>query len=108
MSYNKANYIVVRTQTLHRFTVKRNYASTTAANVTTGNSGGTAAEVYIKEPNLNLINGHSYLFDTEDASNSGKVLSFTLDPANTDVFTYKNVIDESRDPITNEQNSITI
>ena len=108
VSYNKANYIVVRTQTLHRFTVKRNYASTTAANVTTGNSGGTAAEVYVKEPNLNLINGHSYLFNTEDASNSGKVLNFTLDPANTDVFTYKNVIDESRDPITNEQNSITI
>ena len=107
-SYDKANYIVVRTQTLHRFTVKRNYASTGAANVTTGNSGGTAAEVYIKEPNLNLINGHSYLFNTEHASNSGKVLSFTLDPANTDVFTYKNVIDESRDPITNEQNSITI
>ena len=107
-SYNKTNYIVVRTETLHRFTVKRNYASTGAANVTTGNSGGTAAEVYIKEPNLNLINGHSYLFNTEDASNSGKVLSFTLDPANTDVFTYKNIIEESRDPITNEQNSITI
>ena len=36
------------------------------------------------------------------------MLSFTLDPSNTDVFTYKNVTDETRDPITNEQESITI
>ena len=42
MSYNKANYIVVRTENLNRFTVKRNYASTTAANVTTGNNSGPA------------------------------------------------------------------
>ena len=105
-SYNKANYIVVRTETLRRFTVKRNFATTTVANVTTGNSG-SAAEVYIKEPNLSVINGHSYAFDTSDTSNTGKVLSFTLDPSNTDVFTYKNITDESRDDITNEQTSIT-
>ena len=35
-------------------------------------------------------------------------MSFTLDPSNTDVLTYKNVIDEVRDVITNEQNSITL
>ena len=100
-SYNKTNYIVVRTETPRKFTVKRNFATTTASNV-------TSAEVYIKEPNLNLIDGHSYIFDTSDASNVGKVLSFTLDPANTDIFTYKNIIDEVRDLVTNEQNSITI
>ena len=55
-----------------------------------------------------MIDGHSYLFDTSDSSNSGKVLSFTLDPSNTDVFTYKNIINEVRDPITNQQDSITI
>ena len=107
-SYNKTNYVVVRSDTLHRFTVKRNYATTSAANVTTGNTGSTPAEVYIKEPNLNLINGHSYVFDTNHASNTGKVLNFTLDPSNTDVFTYKNVTDETRNTITNEQESITI
>ena len=107
VSYNKANYIVVRTETARKFTVKRNFASTSAANVTTGNSGNPA-DVYIKEPNLSLIDGHSYIFDTSDASNSGKVLNFTLDPSNTDILTYKNVIDEVRDVITNEQNSITL
>ena len=106
VSYNKANYIVVRTENLNRFTVKRNYASTTAANVTTGNNSGPA-DVYIKEPNLSLIDGHSYIFNTSDSSNTGKVLSFTLDPSNTDVFTYKNITDETRDPVTNEQESIT-
>ena len=107
-SYNKTNYVVVRSDTLHRFTVKRNYATTSAANVTTGNAGSTPADVYVKEPNLDLINGHSYVFDTNDASNTGKVLNFTLDPSNTDVFTYKNVTDEVRNSITNEQESITI
>ena len=106
VSYNKANYIVDRIDSLNRFIVKRNFASTTSANVTTGN-GGNPADVFVKEPNLSVIDGHSYVFDTSDASNSGKVLSFTLDPANTDIFTYKNIIEESRDPITNEQNSIT-
>ena len=106
-AYNKVNYIVVRTETLNRFTVKRNFATTTVANVTTGNSG-SAADVFVKEPNLSLIDGHSYIFDTSDSSNTGKVLSFTLDPDNTDIFTYKNTIDEVRDTVTNEQNSITI
>jgi hypothetical protein len=107
VGYNKANYVVVRIDTLNRFTVKRDFATIAAANVTTGNSGG-AAEVNINEPNIDLINGHSYVFDTSHASNSNKVLSFTLDPSNTDVLTYKNVIDEVRDAITNEQDSITL
>ncbi len=105
-SYDKTNYIVIRTETLNRFTVKRNFASTSVANPTTGNGGGPA-DVYVKESTLSLIDGHSYIFDTSHSSNAGKVLSFTLDPSNTDVFTYKNIIDESRDVITNEQNSIT-
>ncbi len=107
VGYNKANYVVERIDTLNRFTVKRDFATIAAANVTTGNSGG-AAEVNINESNLDLINGHSYVFDTSHASNGGKILSFTLDPSNTDVLTYKNVIDEVRDPITNEQDSITV
>ena len=107
VGYNKANYVVDRIDTLNRFTVKRDFASIAVANVTTGNSGG-AAEVNINESNLDLIDGHSYVFDTSHASNGGKVLSFTLDPSNTDVLTYKNVIDEVRDTITNEQDSITL
>ena len=83
VGYNKANYVVVRVDTLNRFTVKRDFATIAAANVTTGNSGG-AAEVNINEPNLDLINGHSYIFDTSHASNANKVLSFTLDPSNTE------------------------
>ena len=106
-AYNKANYVVVRTESLKKFTVKRNFATTGVANVTTGNSGA-AAEVYVNEPNISLIIGHSYIFDTSDASNTGKLLSFTLDPDNTDVLTYKNVIDEVRDATTNEQESITL
>ena len=108
VAYNKTNYIVVRTETARKFTVKRNFSTAGVANVTTGNSNNTPADIYIKEPNLDVINGHSYVFDTSDASNTGKVLSFTLDPSNTDIFTYKNVIEEVRDPITNEQNSITV
>ena len=107
VGYNKANYVVVRVDTLNRFTVKRDFATIAAANVTTGNSGG-AAEVNINEPNIDLIDGHSYIFDTSHASNANKVLSFTLDPSNTDVLTYKNVVDEVRDAITNEQDSITL
>ena len=39
VSYNKANYIVSDVITVNRFAVKRNFATTSAANVTTGNSG---------------------------------------------------------------------
>ena len=105
--YNKANYVVTNRRTAYSFTVKRNFGNPSDANVTTGNSG-SAAEVYVKEPNLSFIIGHSYKFDTTDASNDGKVLSFTLDPDNTDVFTYKNILEDVRDTISGEQNDITI
>ena len=99
--YNKTDYTVVRSDTLNRFTVKRNFATIAAATI-------TAAEVYVQEPKLKLINGHKYTFDTSDSSNVGKTLAFTLDSANTDIFTYKNITDEVRDAITADQTSITI
>ena len=100
-SYNKTDYTVVRTETLRRFTIKSNFATPAAANVTT-------AEVYVQEAKLQLIDGHSYTFDTTDSSNAGKKLAFTFDPANTDIFTYKNITSEVLDSVTSEQNSITI
>ena len=42
--YNKTDYTVVRSDTLNRFTVKRNFATIAAATI-------TAAEVYVQEPN---------------------------------------------------------
>ena len=63
--YNKTDYTVVRSDTLNRFTVKRNFATIAAATI-------TAAEVYVQEPKLKLINGHKYTFDTSDSSNVGK------------------------------------
>ena len=99
--YNKTDYTVVRSETLRKFTVKRNFATIAAANI-------ASAEIYVQEPKLQLINGHKYTFDTSDASNVGKTLAFTLDVANTDIFTYKNITDEVRDAITGDQSSITI
>ena len=100
-SYNKTDYTVVRSDTLRRFVVKRNFGSVAAATTTN-------AEVYVQEPKLKLIDGHKYTFDTSDASNVGKTLAFTLDSANTDIFTYKNITDEVRDAVTGDQTSITI
>ena len=99
--WNKTDYSVIRTETLRRFTVKRNFATIAAANV-------GSSEVYVKEPKLQLITGHSYKFTTEDASNAGKLLAFTFDPSNTDIFTYKNVTEEIIPVSDNEQDSITI
>ncbi|BCU98592.1 MAG: hypothetical protein CM15mV22_2240 [Eurybiavirus sp.] len=99
--WNKTDYTVIRTETLRKFTVKRNFASIASATITN-------AEVYVEEPQLQLINGHKYTFDTSDASNVGKTLAFTFDLQNTDIFTYKNITDEVRDSITGDQNSITI
>ena len=99
--YNKTDYSVIRSESLRRFTVKRNFGSIAAATVTN-------AEIYVQEPKLQLILGHKYKFDTSDSSNDNKTLAFTLDPANTDIFTYKNITEEERDTITNAQNSITI
>ena len=100
-AYNKTDYEVIRTETLRRFTVKRNHGATAAATI-------TSADVYIQEPKLELINGHSYVFDTSDSSNDGKTLAFTLDPSNTDIFTYKNVVEELTNAQTGQQTSITI
>ena len=100
-SYNNTGYQVVRTESLRRFTIKSNFATPAAANV-------GSATVYNKEPKLQLIDGHSYNFDTSDASNNGKKLAFTFDPLNTDIFTYKNITAEVLDTVTNEQNSITV
>jgi len=100
-AYDKTDYEVIRTETLRRFTVKRNHGSTAAATI-------TSADVYVQEPKLELIDGHSYTFDTSDASNVGKTLAFTLDPANTDIFTYKNVIAETINAQTGQQTSLTI
>ena len=100
-AYNKSDYTVVRSDTLRRFVVKRNFASPAAADV-------SSAEVYVQNPKLGLIKGHSYKFDTQDSSNDGKTLAFTLDLQNTEVLTYKNITATERDSVTNEQNSITV
>ena len=99
--YNKDDYSVIRSETGRRFTVKRNFGTIASANT-------TSSKIYVQEPKLQLIDGHKYVFDTSDASNVGKTLAFTLDSANTDIFTYKNISDEVRDPITGDQNSITV
>ena len=99
--WNKTDYTVIRAETLRRFTIKRNFATIAAANIAN-------AEVYVEEPKLQLILGHSYKFTTEDTSNAGKLLSFTFDPSNTDIFTYKNITDEVIPVSDNEQDSITI
>ena len=99
--YNKTDYTVIRSETSRRFTVKRNFGTIASANT-------TLSKVYVQEPKLQLIDGHKYVFDTSDTSNVGKTLAFTLDSANTDIFTYKNISDEVRDPITGDQTSITV
>ena len=68
----------------------------------------TSTEVYNREPKLDLINGHKYKFKTEDTSNDGKRLEFTFDAENTNIFTYKNIVDLSNDPVTGQQRSITV
>ena len=82
--YNKGDYTVIRTDTPRRFTVKRNFASPAVATI-------TSADVLIQEPKFQYINGHSYKFDTSDATLNGMTLAFSLDPSNTDIFTYKNI-----------------
>ena len=99
--YDKGDYTVIRTDTPRRFTIKRNFASPATATV-------TSADVLIQEPKFQYINGHSYKFDTSDATLNGMTLAFSLDPSNTDIFTYKNVTEEIVDSNTNEQTSITI
>ena len=100
-TYDKGDYTVIRTETPRRFTIKRNFANPATATI-------TSADVLIQEPKFQYINGHSYKFDTSDATLNGMTLAFSLDPSNTDIFTYKNVTEEIVDSNTNEQTSITI
>ena len=95
-------HTVTGTSTGRRFQFKK------AVGIVTDTAIPTATEVYCKEPKLNLINGHLYKFNTSDASNANRRLEFTFDKENTNVFTYKNVVDAENDPVTGEQNSVTI
>ena len=68
----------------------------------------TTAVIFCQEPNLNLINGHAYTFDTSDVSNQDRRLEFTFDKENTNVFTYKNITDVENDPVTGQQLGIQV
>ena len=99
--YN-GDFTVVRTDTLRRFTIAVNQLATNAApNITN-------SVVSVREPKFQYINGHSYKFDTSDSTLDNVTLAFTLDPLNTDIFTYKNIIDEVVDSQTNQQTSVTL
>ena len=50
-----------------------------AVGIITDTAITTACVVYVKEPKLDLINGHLYKFNTTDSSNVGKRLEFTFD-----------------------------
>ena len=95
-------HIVTGATTGRRFQFKK------AVGIITDTAIPTATEVYVKEPKLDLINGHLYKFKTSDSSNSGKRLEFTFDKENTNIFTYKNIVSAENDPVTGEQISITI
>ena len=100
-TYN-GDFTVVRTDTLRRFTISVNQLGTNAApNI-------TSSVVSVREPKFQFINGHSYKFDTSDSTLDNVTLAFTLDPSNTDIFTYKNITDEVVDPQTLQQTSITL
>ena len=100
-TYN-GDFTVVRTETLRRFTISVNQLGTNAApNI-------TSSVVSVREPKFQFINGHSYKFDTSDSTLNNVTLAFTLDPLNTDIFTYKNITDEVVDTQTLQQTSITL
>ena len=104
---NDASYLgdftVVRTETLRRFTISINGITSSTPDPIITNS-----QTLVREPQFQFINGHAYKFDTSDATLDGITLAFSLDPSNTDIFTYKNITDEVVDVNTNEQTSITI
>ena len=68
----------------------------------------TTTVIYCKEPDLKLINGHAYTFDTSDTSNTDRRLEFTFDKENTNIFTYKNITDVDNDPVTGQQLSTQV
>ena len=96
------------THTVTGISTGRRFQFKKAVGVITDTAITTACEVYVKEPKLDLINGHLYKFKTSDSSNVGKRLEFTFDSENTNVFTYKNIVDSENDTVTGEQISVTI
>ena len=96
------------THTVTGISTGRRFQFKKAVDIITDTAITTNCEVYVKEPKLDLINGHLYKFNTTDSSNTGKRLEFTFDKENTNVFTYKNIVGTENDPVTGEQISITI
>ncbi len=100
-AFDKTDYTVTRVDSNRRFACKRNF-STVATTIV------TAAKVFVKEAKYQFILGHRYKFDVTDATHDGKRLAFTKDADNTDIFSYKNIFATENDPVTGEQDSITI
>ena len=96
------------THTVTGISTGRRFQFKKAVGIITDTAITTACEVYAKEPKIDLINGHLYKFKTSDSSNAGKRLEFTFDKENTNVFTYKNIVDSENDTVTGEQISVTI
>ena len=96
------------THTITGISTGRKFQFNKAVGIITDTAIPTNCVVYVKEAKLNMINGHLYKFITNDSSNLDRRLEFTFDKENTNVFTYKNVVDFSNDPVTGQQESITI
>ena len=97
------DFTVVRTDTARRFTISiNNYVSATPDPII------TSAVPSVREPQFQFITGHSYKFDTSSATLNNTRLAFSLDPSNTDIFTYKNITEEIIDSQTGQQTSITV
>ena len=96
------------THTVTSISTGRRFQFKKAVGIITDTAIPTSTEVYCKEPKLDLINGHLYKFDTTDSSNADRRLEFTFDKENTNVFTYKNIVGAENDPVTGQQNSVTI
>ena len=96
------------THTVTGISTGRKFQFKKAVPVITDTAIATNCVVYVKEAKLNLINGHLYKFKTDESSNLDRRLEFTFDKENTNVFTYKNVVDFSNDPVTGQQEYITI
>ena len=98
------DYTVERSESARVFSIKPSIGSSW----TDVFAAATSNIVYVKEPKLQVVDGHAYKFDTTHTSNSGKTLAFTIDSDNTNIFTYKNITATEEDSVTGEQNSITI
>ena len=96
------------THTVTGISTGRRFQFKQAVGILTDTAIVTSSEVYCKEPKLDLIQGHLYKFNTTDSSNADRRIEFTFDKENTNVFTYKNIVDAENDPVTGQQVSITI